>query len=319
MLKHIKDVHCDSPQYAMLSLVIVNKNGTKNIKKEMNNLKTIKKFILSALFIFLICTMTTCLVNAEGVSGSIRSTSAYDLDRDGKNDTLTLNTSAQRKGSLYINGKKVYDIPTTDGGKGDEFSCYVITLENGNNFIFVQSVNDPYTLYHTRDIILQYTKNKNIKIIFDFQKNINKYVQTAYVPAGATNKTAITVTGNRVEFIFTGVFFSISGADISVPFIEKNGTLVRASVYGNLIDSTYSEFTALKDIQTYVKPGSKHKAMVIKKGTKTSVHKYYLKGDNLWMLFKNSSGEEGWIKCLTKTIISSAGRSQLFREVFLAT
>ena len=254
-----------------------------------------------ATVILLLC-MSSKTILAAGTSGWLKNNytyKKYDLDGDGKKDSVILkesNSGSGIKGTLAINGKNVYSLPNpSQASLGAKWQ--VITLGNGRNFILGYTVGSNPGI--CRPVLLQYLKSKKIKVVRDFTSLFGDY-------RGVQSFQGVAVSGNSVGFDFDTMSWTCGTIRTTIKYQYHEGTLKLASHVGKVGNKT---LTADKKFKTYKKYLSDKVAFTVKKGDEVTVVKYYLKGNAFWVRLKNSAGKMGWIKGIKKP---NASRSPLF-------
>ena len=250
---------------------------------------------------FLLMTAFICLcglnsVKASGITAYLTSSSSYDLNNDGKADTISVTqpgASNNFSGRLYVNGKKLYEFPAKAYGLRCQYR--VITLQNGRRFILLSAIGSNPGI--SDDVLLQYTAKRKVKKIISFKSALNKFGGAGLITQNSA-KTAVKVSGNTLTIIYQKMLWTTGGIDLVFKFAYKDGTLKRSSYKGN-VDGSKGYITA-KSIQTYKTTSTKNKSVLIKKNATVYVKKYYLKGSKMWLQLKDTSGRSGWIKCLAK-------------------
>lgn len=274
--------------------------------KTKNRLLQIKNIIFLAVILLAGCLLYPENVKAAGVSSYLSSTSSYDLNGDGKKDSVWMvSPSFQNSysGKLYINGKLMYRFPAYD--YSDWCGFKVITLKNNKRFLLLAQEGDNPGI--SDNILVQYTRNKKLKKIFDFRSATKKFGGASLI-SQVYGTRGVYVSGNTLYVRYEKMLWTTGGVTLEFKFKYKNGTLVKASNTGKVLGS--GELTTSTSIQTYKTAGSSKKAVLIPGNTNVRVIKYYLKGGSMWIQLKDTWNRSGWIKCLTRN--TGTGRSPLF-------
>ena len=250
---------------------------------------------------------------AAGVTGYLTtSSSSYDLNGDGKKDTIRVQQPAKSNGlsaQLYINGKKAYAFPA---GKYDTMCGYrVITLKNKKCFLLFSAEGPNPGV--SDDVLLQYTSKRSTKKLFSFASSMAKYGTRGLITQNPSKK-GVRVSGNSVIIKYDKMLWTTGGILLNFKFTYKGGTLKRASYKGST-DSPRTYTTAMK-IQTYKKVNTNIKSVCFNPNTKVYIKNYYLKSSGMWLYLRDETGRGGWIKCLTQN--PGGWRSPYFSDSFFA-
>lgn len=239
-------------------------------------------------------------VKAAGVTAYSSSQSSYDINDDGKTDTISVaqpGSSNNYSGRLYINGKKLFEFPSKTYGLGCRYR--IITLKNGKRFILLSAVGANPGI--SDDVLLQYTKNGKIKKIISFRSALGIFGGAGFISDNSSTSgsdRAVQVSGNTVTIYYSKMLWTTGAVPLKFKFTYKNGTLKRTSYKGDVV--RMKGYITSKNLQTYKKTNKNTKSVLFKKNTTVYVNKYYLKGSKMWLQLSDSSGRSGWIKCLTK-------------------
>ncbi|MDO5391240.1 MAG: hypothetical protein Q4F24_09160 [Eubacteriales bacterium] len=234
---------------------------------------------------------------------------SYDLDGDGKKDSIQMRTSQsgyKMLASVYVNGKKVYNMPNNHWWQSAGIK--MITLGNGKNFVYAWMEGESMSC----DRILQY-KNKKMSTVVDINNLMKKYQSKSYVSWYPSN--GIKVSGNTMSVKVSSMNWTIAGASFIFQYKYKDGTLKRVS-YSGVIENS-GVYIVDKKFPVYKKAGSSLVSFTANYGQKVTANKYYLKDGKMWIKLTNSAGKSGWIKALTTG--GGKSRSPLFSNAFYAS
>lgn len=270
---------------------------------KQNNIKRGVKMAVAGLFMLFIVALASTITVKAATPGVTKLQinkvyRTYDIDGDKKKDSIKFTAVKNTEGAhrdmvVYVNNKKIYNLPISMGTAG---GVQVITLKNGQVFLHVWTDEGMFK----KSRMIQYKdKSRKAKLIADFSAMPKKYVSYSYVDT--FERPGITVSGNTVTVRVKACTWTAGVQFLMFKYNYKGGTLKRAATTGSVQPyiQEFKKMTTVRSFPVYKKVNSKEKAFTVAKDKKVQLTKYYYNGKVLWMQVKNSSGKTGWIAGLT--------------------
>lgn len=227
---------------------------------------------------------------------------AYDINRDGKKDTIEIkdyvagdDNIALACTKVFVNGKCALTAKDWEWGYHYDETIQLIMLKNGKVYLFVdlrgEDADGPIDIY-------QYKNEK-------FKKCINIVNELKYVGYHTYAKVK-KVEGNKIIITARSMSYAAASVDMEWIYEYKNGKLQLASKNHKVLkyyayDENYNikkgnrpYLTATKDLVLYPTYKAKNAISIVEKGEQVKILAFYISGKTVRCKVKAKNGKTGW-------------------------
>lgn len=243
----------------------------------------------------------------------------YDLNEDGEKDSICLKTSRglfDDSVTFYLNGEAVYTFPH----KSQWANYSVITLENGEHFIYASTAAD--SIWGLDRMFMKMEDNTLTEVYNIMDLSESKYWGGAQY---LSYEEPIYVDANTIVLKCNCMTWTFGGIVLGYRFEYQEGKLILQPT-GNIWKddgmghglAAAPEYVVAQAFDTYLTPSGREKAFTAVPGESISVEMYDQTDGQMSFCLRNTAGEAGWLPGLLYNDVEGYSGSPLFEGIIYA-